>query len=77
MRRDRPFWQESDSTVTPEKGSAWNADDARGRQQIIGAELRRWYDAIANESVPDEWLELLNQSDGGRENGQSERVGPT
>jgi hypothetical protein len=72
MRRDRPFWKESDSTVMPEEPSALHGDDIRGRQRLIGAELRQWYDAIAQEPVPDEWLDLLNQTD---RVGQTEKNG--
>ena len=43
------------------------ADEDRSRQQVIGADLRRWYDAIAQEAVPDEWLELLDRSETKRE----------
>ena len=78
MRRDRPFWKESDSSVMQEEPSAVRANEARGRQRVIGAALREWYDTIAKEPVPDEWLELLSQSDSGaqaRENGQTENVG--
>jgi hypothetical protein len=74
----RPFWKESDSTAMPEEWSALHADDARARHSLIGAELRRWYDAIAEEPVPDEWLGLLDQSDSdrlARENGQSDKSG--
>ena len=72
MRRDRPFWKESDSSAMPDESSALHGDDIRGRQRLIGVELRQWYDAIAQEPVPDEWLELLNQTDRA---GQTEKNG--
>ena len=75
MRRDRRFWQESVSSAMPEEPAALLADDARSRQRMIGAELRQWYSAIAQESVPDEWLELLSQTDTDPESGQSEQSG--
>ena len=39
------------------------AADAKSRQRIIGKELRRWYDDIVNEPVPDDLLRLLEQID--------------
>ena len=37
-------------------------DDER-EPSLIGKELRRWYDNIVKEPVPDELLDLLNQID--------------
>lgn len=34
---------------------------ARARQQAIGRELRRIYDSVIQEPVPDEFLELLKR----------------
>jgi hypothetical protein len=73
MPRTRRFWQESDSSVTPEDSSVARADDARGRQRMIGAELRHWYDKIAKEPVPDDWLDLLSQSESRRDNARTEQ----
>ncbi len=36
----------------------------RARQRVIGRELRRIYDGVAQEPVPDEFLDLLRQMDG-------------
>jgi len=47
-----------DATIEPE-----DAADAQSRQRIIGKELRRWYDNIVKEPVPDELLDLLRQID--------------
>jgi len=46
------------SQVEPEE-----AADAQSRQRLIGKELRRWYDNIVKEPVPDELLDLLTQID--------------
>jgi hypothetical protein len=73
MPRTRRFWQESDSSVTPEDPSAARADDARGRQRLIGAELRQWYDKIAEEPVPTAWLDLLHQGESRRDNARTEQ----
>ncbi len=35
----------------------------RARQRVIGRELRRLYDGVAQEPVPDEFLDLLRQID--------------
>jgi Anti-sigma factor NepR len=35
----------------------------RARQRAIGRELRRYYDDVASEPVPDEFVELLRQID--------------
>jgi hypothetical protein len=46
------------SQIEPEE-----AADAQSRQRLIGKELRRWYDSIVKEPVPDELLDLLTQID--------------
>ena len=48
----------SDTSIEPEE-----AADAQSRQRLIGKELRRWYDNIVKEPVPDELLDLLQQID--------------
>jgi hypothetical protein len=35
----------------------------RARQRVIGRELRRIYDAVAQEPVPDDFLDLLRKMD--------------
>jgi len=35
----------------------------RARQRVIGRELRRIYDGVVNEPIPDEFLDLLRQID--------------
>jgi hypothetical protein len=47
-----------DGAIEPEE-----AADAQTRQRLIGKELRRWYDNIVKEPVPDELLDLLRQID--------------
>ena len=37
----------------------------RARQRAIGRELRRMYDDVAKEPVPDDFLELLRKIDNG------------
>lgn len=38
-------------------------DDAHLRQQAIGVRLRQMFDAVVNEDVPDEFLEILRRAD--------------
>jgi hypothetical protein len=38
-------------------------DEARLRQQAIGARLRQMFDEVVNEPVPDEFLNILRQGD--------------
>jgi Anti-sigma factor NepR len=42
---------------------------ARARQRAIGRELRRLYDDVAKEPVPEEFLELLKKIDDSGEEG--------
>ena len=48
----------SDETTDGEKAKA-----IRNRQRAIGRELRRMYDHVAQEAVPDDFLNLLQQID--------------
>ena len=43
--------------------NARNLRSARVRQQAIGHELRRLYDSVVQEPIPDEFLELLSKID--------------
>jgi hypothetical protein len=38
-------------------------DEARLRQQAIGAKLRQMFDEVVNEPVPDDFLEILRRAD--------------
>jgi hypothetical protein len=40
-------------------------DEARLRQQAIGAQLRQMFEDVVNEPVPDEFLEILRRADDG------------
>lgn len=41
-----------------------DARQARRRQDAIGNELRRMYDNVVREDIPDEFLAFLKQADG-------------
>ncbi len=59
----------------PNMTQQWNQDVAndekpsekaraiRARQRAIGRELRRMYDDVAQEAVPDDFMDLLRQID--------------
>jgi hypothetical protein len=38
-------------------------DEARLRQQAIGAQLRRMFEDVVNEPVPNDFLDILRQAD--------------
>ena len=40
-----------------------DVEEARLRQQAIGAKLRHMFDEIVNEPVPDEFLDILRRAD--------------
>ncbi len=59
---------ENRPSADPRKASA-AIDEARLRQQAIGVRLRQMFDDVVNESVPDEFLEILRRGDSKAENG--------
>jgi hypothetical protein len=38
-------------------------DEARLRQQVLGTKLRQMFDAVVNEPVPDDFIEILRRAD--------------
>jgi hypothetical protein len=55
--------QQWDSTVSNEEKPTEKARAIRARQRAIGRELRRMYDDVAQEPVPDDFMDLLKQID--------------
>jgi hypothetical protein len=47
--------------ATPKRPSA--LDDARLRQQAIGAQLRSMFEEVVNEPVPTDFLDILRRAD--------------
>lgn len=45
------------------EGPELDLDEARLRQQAIGVRLRRMFDEVVNEPVPDEFLSILRRAD--------------
>ncbi len=56
--QQRDFKVTKDQNPNREKARA-----IRARQRAIGRELRRMYDDVAQEGVPDDFLDLLRQID--------------
>ncbi len=59
----RRMTQQWDSTVSNDDKPNEKSRAIRARQRAIGRELRRMYDDVAQESVPDDFLDLLKQID--------------
>jgi hypothetical protein len=55
--------QQWDMDVANEEKPSEKARAIRARQRAIGRELRRMYDDVAQESVPDDFMDLLRQID--------------
>jgi anti-sigma factor NepR-like protein len=60
--------QQWDTAVSDEKPTE-KARAVRARQRAIGRELRRMYDDVAQEPVPDDFMDLLRQIDEAEEKG--------
>lgn len=45
-------------------------EEARLRQQAIGAKLRHMFDEVVNEPVPDEFLDILRRADARSSDGE-------
>jgi hypothetical protein len=48
---------------TGRQKGATDFDEGHLRQQAIGVRLRQMFDAVVNEEVPDEFLEILRRAD--------------
>ena len=55
--------QQWDTTVSNDEKPNEKARAIRARQRAIGRELRRMYDDVAQEPVPDDFMDLLRQID--------------
>ncbi len=63
--------QQWDSSVANDEKPTEKARAIRARQRAIGRELRRMYDDVAQEPVPDDFMDLLRQID---ENNDGKKV---
>ncbi len=55
--------QQWDTTVSNDEKPSEKARAIRARQRAIGRELRRMYDDVAQEPVPEDFMDLLRQID--------------
>jgi hypothetical protein len=62
--------QQWEATVSDEEKPNEKARAIRARQRAIGRELRRMYDDVAQEPVPDDFMDLLQQIDRAAETGK-------
>ncbi len=60
---------EQDQSVMPDKAQL---QTARERQRVIGRELRRMYNDVVNEPIPDDFYELLQKIDNSETGGKNE-----
>ena len=67
--------QQCDTSVSDEEKPSEKARAIRARQRAIGRELRRMYDDVAQEPVPEDFLDLLRQIDESDERGAMEDKG--
>jgi hypothetical protein len=61
--------QRTEKLSTDDNNDRDQARAVRARQRAIGRELRRMYDGIVNEPVPDDFLDLLRRIDESGESG--------
>jgi Anti-sigma factor NepR len=55
--------QQWEATVSDEEKPNEKARAIRARQRAIGRELRRMYDDVAQEPIPDDFMDLLRKID--------------
>jgi hypothetical protein len=63
-----------DSVAKEAKTDRDNARSIRSRQRAIGRELRRMFDTVAKEPVPDDFLDLLRRIDESESDGGAPRT---
>jgi hypothetical protein len=66
--------QQWDTTVSNEEKPNEKSRAIRARQRAIGRELRRMYDDVAQEPVPDDFLDLLRKIDDAEEQKSGKKV---
>ena len=66
--------QQWDTSVSNEEKPTEKARAIRARQRAIGRELRRMYDDVAQEPVPDDFMDLLRQIDEADDNKNGKKV---
>jgi hypothetical protein len=66
--------QQWETTVANEEKPTEKARAVRARQRAIGRELRRIYDDVAQEPVPDDFMDLLRKIDEAEESKGGKKV---
>jgi hypothetical protein len=66
--------QQWDTAVPNEDKPNEKSRAIRARQRAIGRELRRMYDDVAQEPVPDDFLDLLRRIDDAEEQKSGKKV---
>lgn len=64
--------QETKSVKTTTVADSDETRTVRARQRAIGRELRRFYDSVVEEAVPEDFLDLLHKIDEGTPPGEEE-----
>jgi hypothetical protein len=66
--------QQWEMTLSNEEKPTEKARAVRARQRAIGRELRRMYDDVAQEAVPDDFMDLLRKIDEAEESKGGKKV---
>jgi len=66
--------QQWETTVSNEEKPNEKSRAIRARQRAIGRELRRMYDDVAQEPVPDDFLDLLRKIDDAEQQKSGKKV---
>jgi hypothetical protein len=66
--------QQWETTVANEEKPTEKARAVRARQRAIGRELRRMYDDVAQEAIPDDFMDLLRKIDEAEESKGGKKV---
>jgi hypothetical protein len=66
--------QQWETTLANEEKPTEKARAVRARQRAIGRELRRMYDDVAQEPIPDDFMDLLRKIDEAEESKGGKKV---
>lgn len=60
---------DDDEALAPNAAKPQSGAGLKARQRVIGAGLKRLYDDVVEESVPDEFMQLLSRLESSQEDG--------
>ena len=66
--------QQWETTVSNDEKPTEKARAVRARQRAIGRELRRMYEEVAQEPVPDDFMDLLRKIDEAEESKGGKKI---